>query len=59
MPTPDIGGMGAVWIARHLQLDAPVAVKLMDPSYAASRARKSSRYTTTAPGSTRGSRHTR
>ncbi len=25
------GGMGAVWVARHLQLDMLVAVKLMDP----------------------------
>ena len=30
------GGMGAVWVARHIQLDAPVAVKFMDPSCAAS-----------------------
>jgi serine/threonine-protein kinase len=26
------GGMGAVWVARHLQLDSEVAVKVMDPS---------------------------
>jgi serine/threonine-protein kinase len=25
------GGMGAVWVGRHLQLDAPVAVKFMSP----------------------------
>ena len=30
------GGMGEVWIARHLQLDTAVAVKFMDPSFAAS-----------------------
>ncbi|WP_437282962.1 protein kinase [Sorangium sp. So ce375] len=30
------GGMGAIWVARHLQLDAVVAVKLMAPEYAAS-----------------------
>ncbi|MDC0676143.1 serine/threonine-protein kinase [Sorangium atrum] len=30
------GGMGAIWVARHLQLDATVAVKLMAPEYAAS-----------------------
>jgi serine/threonine-protein kinase len=26
------GGMGAVWVAHHLQLDTPVAVKFMSPS---------------------------
>lgn len=26
------GGMGSVWLARHLELDIDVAVKLMDPS---------------------------
>ncbi|XYI03725.1 serine/threonine-protein kinase [Sorangium sp. So ce1128] len=30
------GGMGAIWVARHLQLDVGVAVKLMAPEYAAS-----------------------
>jgi serine/threonine-protein kinase len=30
------GGMGSVWIARHLQLDVGVAVKLMAPALAAS-----------------------
>src|SRR5262245_44611774 len=30
------GGMGEVWIARHLQLDVDVALKLMAPEYAAS-----------------------
>ncbi|WP_437594308.1 protein kinase domain-containing protein [Sorangium sp. So ce1000] len=30
------GGMGSIWVARHLQLDAAVAVKLMAPEYAAS-----------------------
>ena len=30
------GGMGAVWVARHLQLGTPVAVKFMDPGYAGS-----------------------
>ncbi|WP_437972069.1 serine/threonine-protein kinase [Sorangium sp. So ce260] len=30
------GGMGAIWVARHLQLDAGVAIKLMAPEYAAS-----------------------
>ncbi|XXX82442.1 protein kinase [Sorangium sp. So ce134] len=30
------GGMGAIWVARHLQLDAAVAIKLMAPEYAAS-----------------------
>lgn len=29
------GGMGAVWRAHHLTLDAPVAVKLIDPDIAA------------------------
>src|ERR1700761_3159272 len=28
------GGMGSVWVARHLQLGTPVAVKFMDPGYA-------------------------
>ncbi len=28
------GGMGAVWLARHLQLDVDVAVKVMRPDYA-------------------------
>ncbi|WP_433926782.1 serine/threonine-protein kinase [Sorangium cellulosum] len=30
------GGMGSVWVARHLQLGAPVAIKFMDPEHAAS-----------------------
>ncbi len=30
------GGMGSVWVARHLQLEIDVAVKLMAPQYAAS-----------------------
>ncbi|KYF97473.1 hypothetical protein BE20_38490 [Sorangium cellulosum] len=30
------GGMGAIWVARHVQLDAAVAIKLMAPEYAAS-----------------------
>ncbi|WP_437538971.1 protein kinase [Sorangium sp. So ce726] len=30
------GGMGSIWVARHLQLDATVAVKLMAPEYASS-----------------------
>jgi eukaryotic-like serine/threonine-protein kinase len=30
------GGMGAVWLARHVQLGAPVAVKFMDQEHAAS-----------------------
>src|SRR5262245_42777510 len=30
------GGMGSVWVARHLQLDVPVAIKFMDPSFARS-----------------------
>src|SRR5262245_20341823 len=30
------GGMGSVWAARHIHLDAPVAIKLMDASYASS-----------------------
>jgi serine/threonine protein kinase/tetratricopeptide (TPR) repeat protein len=30
------GGMGAVWRARHIKLDVPVAVKLMSPMLAAS-----------------------
>ncbi|NUP13923.1 MAG: protein kinase [Polyangiaceae bacterium] len=28
------GGMGSVWLGRHLRLDAPVAVKLMHPDLA-------------------------
>ncbi|WP_437579112.1 protein kinase domain-containing protein [Sorangium sp. So ce887] len=28
------GGMGSVWVAHHLQLGTPVAVKFMDPAYA-------------------------
>jgi serine/threonine protein kinase len=30
------GGMGSVWVGRHLQLDAAVAVKFMDGSFAGS-----------------------
>ncbi|MGK3983763.1 protein kinase [Sorangium sp. So ce136] len=30
------GGMGSIWVARHLQLDASVAIKLMAPEYATS-----------------------
>ncbi|XXZ63312.1 protein kinase [Sorangium sp. So ce341] len=30
------GGMGAIWVGRHVQLDAAVAIKLMAPEYAAS-----------------------
>src|SRR5262249_18262559 len=30
------GGMGSVWLARHVHLGAPVAIKLMDPSFIAS-----------------------
>jgi hypothetical protein len=30
------GGMGAVWVAQHLQLDVAVAIKFMDPAFAAS-----------------------
>jgi len=30
------GGMGSVWVARHAQLGHPVAVKFMDPAFAAS-----------------------
>ncbi|MFT3775918.1 MAG: serine/threonine-protein kinase [Minicystis sp.] len=30
------GGMGAVWVARHLQLDSRVAVKFMDAGFAGS-----------------------
>jgi serine/threonine-protein kinase len=30
------GGMGSVWVAHHLKLDAPVAVKFMEPALAAS-----------------------
>ncbi|WP_437902493.1 serine/threonine-protein kinase [Sorangium sp. So ce327] len=30
------GGMGSVWLARHLQLGAPAAIKFMDPEHAAS-----------------------
>jgi serine/threonine-protein kinase len=29
------GGMGTIWIARHLPLDMPVAVKFMDAAFAA------------------------
>ena len=32
------GGMGSVWRARNLKLDAPVAVKLMDPAIATDQA---------------------
>jgi len=28
------GGMGSVWLAKHLSLDVPVAIKFMDPRYA-------------------------
>ena len=37
------GGMGAVWVARHVQLDMPVAIKFMDPA-ARARARRASRF---------------
>ncbi|WP_437753582.1 serine/threonine-protein kinase [Sorangium sp. So ce1389] len=30
------GGMGSVWVARHVNLGSPVAVKFMAPTYAAS-----------------------
>jgi serine/threonine-protein kinase len=30
------GGMGAVWVGRHLELGVPVAIKFMDATYAAS-----------------------
>ncbi|AKT37382.1 serine/threonine-protein kinase [Chondromyces crocatus] len=30
------GGMGAVWLARHVHLGSPVAMKFMDPTLAAS-----------------------
>src|SRR5262245_3362193 len=30
------GGMGSVWVARHLQLDVDVAIKFMTPQFAAS-----------------------
>ncbi|XYH93480.1 serine/threonine-protein kinase [Sorangium sp. So ce1128] len=30
------GGMGSVWVARHVELGAPVAIKFMDPEHAAS-----------------------
>ncbi|WP_438005038.1 serine/threonine-protein kinase [Sorangium sp. So ce321] len=30
------GGMGSVWVARHINLGSPVAVKFMAPTYAAS-----------------------
>jgi serine/threonine protein kinase len=30
------GGMGSVWVARHLRLDVDVAIKFMTPEYAAS-----------------------
>src|SRR5262245_49935581 len=30
------GGMGSVWSAHHVQLGVPLAVKFMDPAYAAS-----------------------
>jgi eukaryotic-like serine/threonine-protein kinase len=30
------GGMGCVWVARHLQLDTQVAIKFMTPQFAAS-----------------------
>jgi len=30
------GGMGAVWVARHIELDIPVALKIMAPEYASS-----------------------
>ena len=28
------GGMGSVWVARHVQLDTEVAIKVMEPAYA-------------------------
>src|SRR5690242_7315764 len=30
------GGMGSVWVARHLLLDSDLAIKFMAPEYAAS-----------------------
>jgi serine/threonine-protein kinase len=30
------GGMGMVWVARHIDLDVPVAIKLMAPQYSPS-----------------------
>ena len=30
------GGMGTVWVGRHVQLDVPAAIKFMDPQQAAS-----------------------
>jgi serine/threonine protein kinase len=30
------GGMGAVWVARHIHLDVVVAIKVMEPGYASS-----------------------
>ena len=29
------GGMGAIWVARHIQLDVLIAVKFIDPDFAA------------------------
>jgi len=30
------GGMGAVWVARHIELDVLVGIKIMIPEYASS-----------------------
>ncbi|MBK8252715.1 MAG: serine/threonine protein kinase [Polyangiaceae bacterium] len=34
------GGMGSVWIARHVQLGSTMAIKFLDPSFAASAAHR-------------------
>ena len=34
------GGMGSVWVARHVQLGSEVALKFLDPSFAASAAHR-------------------
>ncbi len=34
------GGMGTIWAARHIELDSPVAIKLMSSAYASSQSER-------------------